>query len=422
MEDNKVVGYSWVVFTVVFFAQSVAIGFGLNCIPPFLTTIAKEMNLTSTQVGMAWGIIGLGALLFSIVGGLISDRIGVRWTGFLGLLLIAVGSTMRGLARDYHQFLAAMFLFGVAIGLARPNFPRALSQWFPRNRLGMVNGLSSGGMALCAALSMAISVSILGPLAGGWRNVTIILGILTFVLAIAWFIIIRERISGDRPASDLATVLKGFRLVLRSRPVWILSIVAFLLFGHSGAWSSHFPGFFERKYGMTNAMAGHIVSITLFSGIFAAIFGPTLSDRIGSRKPAILLACVAGGLCNMLQGSFLGAPLTIILLIMPFGVGTVAPLLLTVPFELKDVPRSVAGAAIGMILTFQNIGTFVYPIFSGKLIDLFTPNYYPFFGAQMMAFAISFLLIWRLVPETGVKTPRIPQISPKPFPETRGHP
>jgi nitrate/nitrite transporter NarK len=422
MEDNKVVGYSWVVFTVVFFAQSIAIGFGLNCIPPFLTTIAKEMNLTSTQVGMAWGMIGLGALLFSIVGGLISDRIGVRWTGFLGMLLIAVGSTMRGLARDYHQFLAAMFLFGVAIGLARPNFPRALSQWFPRNRLGMVNGLSSGGMALCAALSMAISVSILGPLAGGWRNVTIILGSLTFVLAIAWFVIIRERISGDRPASDLTAVLKGFGLVLRSRPVWILSIVAFLLFGHSGAWSSHFPGFFERKYGMTNTMAGHIVSITLFSGIFAAIFGPTLSDRIGSRKPAILLACVAGGLCNMLQGSFLGTPLTIILLIMPFGVGTIAPLLLTVPFELKDVPRSVAGAAIGMILTFQNIGTFVYPIFSGKLIDLFTPNYYPFFGAQMMAFALSFLLIWRLVPETGTKMPRIPQISRMQFQKIRDHP
>ena len=401
MEDNKVVGYSWVVFTVVFFAQNIAFGFGLNCIPPFLTTIAREMSLTSTQIGIAWGMIGLGALLFSIVGGMISDRVGVRWTGFFGMLLIAVGSTMRGLARDYHQFLAAMFLFGVAMGLARPNFPRTLSQWFPRNRLGMVNGLSSGGMALCAALSMAISVSILGPLVGGWRNMTILIGSLSFVLAIAWLVIIRERISGDRPASNLSSILKGFGLVLRCKPVWILSIGAFLLFGHSGAWASHFPGFFEHKYGMTSAVAGHIVSITLFSGIFAAILGPTLSDRLGSRKPAILLACVAGGLCNMLQGSFLGTPLTIILLIMPFGVGTIAPLLLTIPFELKELPRSVAGAAIGMILTFQNIGTFAYPIFSGKLIDLFAPSYYPFFGAQMMAFALSFLLIWKLVPETG---------------------
>jgi len=401
MDNNKVVGYSWVVFTVILCAQSTAIGLSMTCIPPFLTTIAKEMGLTSTQVGTAWGMIGLGALLFSVLGGLISDRFGVRWTGFAGLLLLAVGGTMRGLARDYSEFIAAMFLFGAAMGLTRPNLPRALSQWFPHNRLGTVNGLSAGGSALGAALSMAFSVSTFGPAAGGWRNIAMILGGLTFLLAIAWALLVRERILGDRPAPSLSTVMRGFGFVLRSRTVWILSIAAFLLFGHSYAWSSHFPGFFEVKYGMTSAMAGKIVSITLFSGVFAGVFGPTLSDRIGSRKPAILIACVAGGLCNMLQGSFLGPVLTIILIIMPFGVGTISPLLLTIPFELKELTPSVGGAAIGMILTFQNIGTFIYPILSGKLIDLFTPNYYPYFGAQMAAFALTFLLIWRLVPETG---------------------
>jgi nitrate/nitrite transporter NarK len=400
MDDNKVVGYSWVVFAVVLCAQSTALGLSMTCIPPFLTTIAKEMNLTSTQIGTAWGMIGLGALLFSVLGGLISDRFGVRWTGFIGLLFLAAGGAMRGLAQDYREFLTAMFLFGAAMGLTRPNFPRALSQWFPRNRLGMVNGLSAGGSALGAALSMAFSVSTIGPAVGGWRNIAIMLGGLTFLLAIAWVFLVKERL-GERLAPRLSTVIHGFGLVLRSRTVWMLCIAAFLLFGHSYSWSSHFPGFFERKYGMTSAMAGQIVSITLFSGVFAGVFGPTLSDRIGSRKPAILLACVAGGLCNMLQGSFLGPVLTIILLIMPFGVGTIAPLLLTIPFELKELDRSVAGAAIGMILTFQNLGTFIYPILSGKLIDLFTPNYYPYFGAQMMAFALTFLLVWRLVPETG---------------------
>jgi nitrate/nitrite transporter NarK len=400
MDDNKVVGYSWVVFTVVLCAQTTALGLAMTCIPPFLTTIAKEMNLTSTQVGTVWGMIGLGALLFSVFGGLISDRFGVRWTGFSGLLLLAAGGTMRGLARDYHEFLAAMFLFGAAMGLTRPNFPRALSQWFPKNRLGMVNGFSAGGSALGAALSMAFSVSTIGPAVGGWRNIAIILGGLTFLLAFAWAFLVKERLA-ERRASSFSTVIQGLGLVLRSRPVWMLSIAAFLLFGHSYSWSSHVPGFFEVKYGMTKAMAGQIVSITLFSGVFAGVFGPTLSDRIGSRKPAILLACVAGGLCNMLQGSFLGPVLTIILLIMPFGVGTIAPLLLTIPFELKGLSPSVAGAAIGMILTFQNLGIFIYPILSGKLIDLFTPNYYPYFGAQMMAFALTFLLVWRLVPETG---------------------
>ena len=36
---------------------------------------------------------------------------------------------MRGLAQDYHGFITAMFVFGAATGLTRPNLPRALSQW-----------------------------------------------------------------------------------------------------------------------------------------------------------------------------------------------------------------------------------------------------------------------------------------------------
>jgi nitrate/nitrite transporter NarK len=356
---------------------------------------------------MAWGMIGLGALLFSIGGGLVSDRFGVRWTGFWGLLLMAAAGAMRGLARDYIQFLAAMFLFGVSMGLARPNFPRVLSQWFPPNRLGMVNGISAAGSALGAAISMAVNASIVGPSVGGWRNLTILLGSLTFFLAIAWVVLAKERILGQRSAPGFSPVIKGLSVVLRSKSVWVLSLVSFLLFGHMGAWSSHVPGFFEHKYGMTSAMAGHIVSITLFSGVVAAILGPTISDRIGSRKPTILFACVAGGLCNMFQGSFLGPVLTVILLLMPFGVGTISPLLFTVPFELKELPGAVTGAAVGMIISFQNIGAFIYPVLSGKLIDLFAPNYYPYFGAQMLAFALSFLLVWRLLPETGPQAGKI---------------
>jgi nitrate/nitrite transporter NarK len=376
----------------------------MNCIPPFLTTIQKEMGLTSTQVGMAWGMIGLGALVFSVVGGLISDRIGARWTGFIGLLLMALGGTARGFAQGYGQFLVSMLLFGIAIGLTRPNLPRALSQWFPPNRLGTVNGLAAGGGALGAALSMALSVSFFGPLVGGWRKLVIVLGVISFLLAISWVVLVRERTSGERLNSDMAKVMKGFGLVLRSKTIWILSIAAFLLFGHASAWMSHFPGFFEYKHGMSSAAAGQMVSITLFAGIFAAIIGPTLSDRLGSRRPAIMWACVAGGLCNLIQGSFLGPILIAVLVIMPFGVGTISPLMMTIPFELKGLPRSAAGAAIGMIFAFQNIGAFAYPVFSGWLIDLFTPNYYPFFGAQMMAFGITLVLVLWWLPETGPRT------------------
>jgi nitrate/nitrite transporter NarK len=401
VEQNKVVAYSWVVFSVVVGAQGVALGFSVTCLPPFFTTIAAELQLTSTQVGMAWGMIGLGAMLFSIIGGLVSDRIGVRWTGFLGLLLMALGGALRGYADTYLQFIAVMLIFGIGLGIAGPNFSRALSQWFPPERRGMANGVSVAAAAFGGAVAMAISVSTIAPLVGGWRNIMIIFGCLTFMLAIAWVILVKERLFGERLAPGLSSVMKGFTLVLRSRPVWVLSIIGLLLLGHAQAWSSHMPGFFENKYGMTNAAAGQFVSIALFSGIIAAILGPTLSDRSGLRKPAMLIACVIGAVCNMIQGSFLGPVLFVILILLPYGFGIIGPLLFTVPFELRELHHTIAGAAIGMILTMQNIGAFVYPVISGKLIDLFAPNYYPFFAAQMMAFAVSFFLVWWLLPETG---------------------
>jgi hypothetical protein len=59
-----------------------------------------------------------------------------------------------------------------------------------------------------------------------------------------------------------------------------------------------------------------------------------------------------------------------------------------------------------VIITFQNLGAFLYPVFSGKLIDLFAPNYYPYFAAQMLAFGLTLLLVWLLLPETGPQSVR----------------
>jgi len=312
-----------------------------------------------------------------------------------------VSGAMRGSAHNYPAFVFAMFLFGAGVGMTRLNFSRVLSQWFPSKRLGMVNGISGAGSAFGAALSMGISASILGPFLNGWRNIVFLLGGLTFLLSIAWLLLIREGISDRRQVPGMMVVFKGLAYVLRLKTIWVLSFISMLLFGHAQSWTSHMPGFFESSYGMTTAAAGHLVSLSLFGAVVASIIGPTVSDRIGLRRRVMMIACVIGGVTNILQGSFLGPVLYVILLVMPFGMGTISPLLYTVPFELKGLRPAIAGSAVGMVFMFQNLGAFIYPVLSGKLIDLFGPNYYPYFFAQALAFAVSFFLILRLLPETG---------------------
>ena len=403
MQENKVVGYSWVIFAVVLATRTIASGLAWTCVPPFFTTIAAEMNLNAVQIGTAWGMIAIGTLLFVLIGGLISDRIGIRWAGCLGLVIMALGGAMRGFAHTYTEFLAAMFLFGVALGLAGPNFPRSLGQWFPSDRLGMVNGITMAGYGIGAALAMAMSVSVFGPLLGGWRNLMLFFALLTFILAIFWGLFVRERIIGERFVPSVAMVMKGLAFVLRLRSVWLLSINYMIMLGGYMAWAGHMPGFFEHNWGMSKALAGQIVSIGLFTALFAGIIGPTISDRIGLRKPILLWACVIGAVLSFIQGSFIGLPLIIIMILLPFGLGSIAPLVLTIPFELKELPQIAAGAAIGIIFTMGNLGGFIWPIVAGKLIDLFAPNYYPFFGLLALNFVVSLYLFW-LLPETGPRT------------------
>jgi MFS family permease len=143
-----------------------------------------------------------------------------------------------------------------------------------------------------------------------------------------------------------------------------------------------------------------MVSISFFSGIVFTVLAPTVSDRIGLRKPLLFAACVAGAILTPMQGVFLGLPLIIILVLISFSTSTTLPLLLVIPFELEGLPEAAAGAALGIIFTVGSLGGFLLPILGGKLIDAFAPSYFPFFGIGVVCFGVCFLLI-ALLPETG---------------------
>ena len=61
------------------FGRGVVQGFGLTCISSGPAIIAAELKLNFARVGSAWNMIGPGALFFSIVGGLISDQVRLRY-------------------------------------------------------------------------------------------------------------------------------------------------------------------------------------------------------------------------------------------------------------------------------------------------------------------------------------------------------
>ena len=96
--------------------------------------IARDLNLTQTQMGYVFSAFYLSYALFEIPTGWWGDKVGTRrvltrivcwWSAF---------TVLTGFAFSYSSLLAIRFLFGAGEAGAWPNVARTFSRWFPASR------------------------------------------------------------------------------------------------------------------------------------------------------------------------------------------------------------------------------------------------------------------------------------------------
>ena len=76
-------------------------GIAVNVIPPLFPRISQELNLNYAQIGSIVGALALGMLLFSLVGGVIADRFGIKKVISIAMLFASIFAGARGLADHY---------------------------------------------------------------------------------------------------------------------------------------------------------------------------------------------------------------------------------------------------------------------------------------------------------------------------------
>lgn len=131
-----------------------------------------EFGLTSSQLGLLSGVIAVGALLGSSVGGLAADRFGRRpvFTFSLGLCIIA--SLISATTHDVLVLAVLRFLLGFAVGV---DFPVALSyvaETAKTSKRGMWVNLTYANWYLAALVGFCASylaVAVFGVNDGLWR-------------------------------------------------------------------------------------------------------------------------------------------------------------------------------------------------------------------------------------------------------------
>lgn len=131
------------------------------------------LSLTDAQLGLSSSVYLAGAVLGSIVLGVLADRFGRRKIFFWTLIGYLVATTASGAAWSYPSFTLCRFLTGVGIGGEYAAVNSAIDELIPARLRGRVNLAINGtfwiGIVIGSLVSGAFLSGRLFPLALGWR-------------------------------------------------------------------------------------------------------------------------------------------------------------------------------------------------------------------------------------------------------------
>ncbi|WP_138494994.1 MFS transporter [Paenibacillus pinistramenti] len=353
---------------------------GLGLVDPILPAIAEQLHASKSQVSLLFTSYNLVTGLAMLITGVVSSRIGIKWTLLIGMILIVIFSGLGGYSDTIGQIVG--FRAGWGLGNAL----------FIATALSAIVGFSTSGTAKAiilyeAALGLGISV---GPLLGGelgsisWRgpffgvSVLMLLGFL-FVL----FMLPKVKKAASR------TSLKDPFKALAYPSLLTLGIVAFLYnFGFFTlmAYSPYVMNLDEHGLGYVFFGWGVLLAL---SSVFIA---PRIQQRF-NLVPSIgwMLTLFAVDLGVMAVGTINHSPNTVIVAVIIAGLflGINNTLITTAVMQAAPVERSTASAAYSFV---RFLGGAVSPWLAGKLSEWYTAELPFWFGGAMVLVAVVVLV------------------------------
>jgi MFS transporter, NNP family, nitrate/nitrite transporter len=326
--------------------------------------VVLNLDLSPGQKGLMVAIPLLGGALLRVPLGVLTDRIGGRRTGLLGLTLTAVPLLLGWLWADRFSDL---LLVGLLLGVAGASFAVALplaSRWYPPRYQGLAMGIAGAGNSGTALASL------FGPALAEWLGWHAVFGLalIPVGLTLALFALL-ARDSPDQPAPKPLSAYAG---VLRHADTWWFCLFYSVTFGGFVGLASFLGIYFHDEHHLGRVSAGYFTTLCVVAGSFLRPIGGYLSDRFGGLRMLAALYLGVGlvtlGVATLPEeglGGLSGLALATALLFLGMGLlgmgnGAVFQL---VP---QRFPKEI-GAVTGIVGAAGGVGGFFLPTLLGGL-------------------------------------------------------
>ena len=365
--------------------------------------LSGDLDLDANQLGMLTSVYLIAFAATQLPLGILLDRYGPRQTEAILLLFAAAGAAVFASAESSTGLLIGRGLIGFGVSACLMASFKAFVQWFPMERLPMVNGflLAAGGFgALTAATPVETALQITD-----WRGVFWALAIITFLVSVAVFLVVPDK-KIEQDNSTLKQHLDGISHVFKSKTFWCIAPWAVSSQATAGSVLGLWSGPWLRD--VANLGRDDVATILSFVAI-GLIFGFALIGVIAEWLRAFAIKPITVGIAGMVI--YMMIQLALVLEMTAYSSliwGAYAFFSTSGVITYAVLSQSFPSALAGRVNTALNLLVFVMAFIMqwgvGYIINLYTssrPNQYSTDGFQM-AFSILIgiqliAMIWYLV-------------------------
>ncbi len=365
--------------------------------------LVTDLGLDPAGLGLLTSAYFLTFASFQLPLGVLLDRYGPRRVEAGLLLFAALGAFVFSVSDSLAMLVVGRALIGFGVSACLMAAFKAFVQWFPVDRLPLVNGMqmAAGGLgALFATAPVEVALRFMD-----WRGLFAGLAALTLLVASVVYWVVPEH-AGSRHPETLSEQVKGIRQILGSRVFWriapwtIASQAVFLSVQGlwSGPWLRDVAGYGRMEVADTLLL----IAVAMIAGFLSLGALAEFLSRHGIRP--IVVAGAGMTLFMLVQGLlvFQVVSLTVPLWVLFGFFGTTNIL----PYAVlsQSFPAHLAGRANTGLNVFVFLAAFGGQWGIGAIIDQWPPVTGGFYDPQAYQAAFALMLglqilaaIWFLI-------------------------
>jgi nitrate/nitrite transporter NarK len=364
---------------------------------PLKPMLEKELLWNSAEYGFftsAYGWFNV-FLVMLILGGIILDKMGVRFTGKMATIVMVVGTAIKYWAISTHSLdtvhilgmkgqvvIAALgfAVFGVGVEVAGITVSKIIVKWFKGKELALAMGLEMATARMGTALALSTSVPI--AVAFGKVSAPILVCLIMLCIGmIAFFIYtfmdkkLDKSVAAEADRSGVTDDEESFRMVdiwyiVTNKGWWYIAILCVLFYSSVFPFLKYASDLMVNKFGVDAKFAGAIPALLPFGTILLTPLFGNVYDRKGKGASIMVLGSVLLIIVHTLFSiPFLKQTPVAIFLIVILGIGfSLVPSAMW-PSVPKIIPEKQLGSAYAMIFWVQNWGLMGVPALIGWVLN-----------------------------------------------------